>query len=65
MKITKFLIIFCIIYVFSIDVYSEADDDNSWLDKSNKFFNDSSQSISSALGKTTLEDEVVDLLVKF
>jgi len=62
MKITKFLIIFCIIYVFSIDAYSQADDDDSWLDKSNKFFNDSSQSISSALGKTTLEDEVVDLL---
>ena len=47
--------------MFSFDIYPQADEEDSWLNKSNKFLSDSSQTISSAFGRT-LEDEVEDLL---
>ena len=47
--------------MFSFDIYPQVDEEDSWLNKSNKFLSDSSQTISSAFGRT-LEDEVEDLL---
>jgi len=61
MKNFRFLIIFCFMCMFSFDIYPQVDEEDSWLNKSNKFLSDSSQTISSAFGRT-LEDEVEDLL---